>query len=66
MQPKSEKTVTTLANAIVLATAIISEVAGNEVADTINGSVVSRAAVDDMVASYFANRLSTYTSQSKK
>ena len=66
MSPQSENTVMALANAIELATEIISEVAGNEVSDMLNGSVVSRASMNNIVSSRLARNFSTYLSQSAK
>jgi hypothetical protein len=60
MHIKSEKTVITLANAITLASAILSEVAGNEVSDTLEGEVVKKAAMHDLVASHMAANFSKY------
>lgn len=64
MSPQSESTVMALANAIELSTEIISEVAGNEVSDMLNGSVVSRASMNNIVASRLARNFSTYLGQS--
>lgn len=66
MLEQSEKTVTTLSNAISLVTAIVMHVSGSEVADTLNGSAVSRATMDDIVASRMARAFSGYTSQSSQ
>jgi hypothetical protein len=60
---QSEQTVVTLANAITLSTAIIIQVSGTEVADTLNGSVISRATMDQLVASRLAKNVSMYTNQ---
>jgi hypothetical protein len=51
MLPASEQTVITLSNMVALSTAIVSEVTGGPVAETINGSFIGRAAMDDLVAS---------------
>lgn len=60
---QSERTVLTLSNAIALASSIIQEVAGHEVADTLNGSVVSKDTLDNMIASQINKNFSNYTRQ---
>lgn len=64
MLVQTERTVITFANAITLVTELVNKVSGTEVADTINGSVISRTVMSDMVASEFNKRFATYTNQS--
>lgn len=60
MQIQSKVTVDTVANAIALSTAVVQRVAGNEVANTLSGSPLTRAAIERLVAARinanFANR----------
>ena len=48
MHLKSERTVLTVSNAICLTTAIIEKIAGNEIANTLNGSALTRAACQNL------------------
>jgi len=63
MLVQSERTVMTFANAITLVTELVNKVSGTEIADTINGSVISRTILSDMIASEFNKRFATYTNQ---
>lgn len=65
VKAESEKTVMTLSNAIALSTELIREVAGTEVSDTLNGNVLSRTMVDDIVASNINRHFATYTQSAK-
>jgi len=60
---KSERTVLTVSNAICLASAIIEKIAGNEIANTLNGSELSRAALHDIIGSQINKNFSNFTSQ---
>ncbi|MDD2879803.1 MAG: hypothetical protein PHQ58_05155 [Rhodoferax sp.] len=66
MLKQSEKTVLTLANAISLATNIVHQVSGNEVANTLNGSVVNKAAMGELIASRVHSNFSNFTKQAAK
>ncbi len=63
MHLKSERTVLTVSNAICLASAIIEKIAGNEIANTLNGSELSRAALHDIIGSQINKNFSNFTSQ---
>jgi len=63
MHLKSERTVLTVSNAICLTTAIIEKIAGNEIANTLNGSELTRAALHDIVGSQINKNFSNFTSQ---
>ena len=63
MQPQSQSTVMTLANAVVLTTGIVKEISGTEVANTLNGSRLSRAALASLVCSRIHANFSNYTSR---
>jgi hypothetical protein len=52
-----QKSVTVLANATELAAAIIVRISGNEVANTINGALVSRQTARTMIQSRFEKNL---------
>jgi hypothetical protein len=49
MFTKSKDTVLSVANAAELATAVVHKVIGNEVSNTINGSVVNRKSLSDII-----------------
>ncbi len=51
MKPKSKDTVVTLANAIEVVIGVVHEVSGKDVANTLNGDKLSRAALSNLVAS---------------
>ena len=59
----SERTVNTVSNAIALTSAIIQELAGNEIANTLNGSEVTRAALHDIIGSQINKNFSNFTNQ---
>lgn len=63
MHLKSERTVLTVSNAICLTTAIIEKIAGNEIANTLNGSALTRAALHDIVGSQINKNFSNFTGQ---
>jgi len=63
MHLKSERTVLTVGNAIVLTTAIVSEIAGNEIANTLSGSELTRAAMHDIIGSHVNKYFSNFTNQ---
>jgi len=51
MLTQSKDTVNTVANAVSLATAIVQRLAGNEVANTLDGQPVNRQVLDQLIAS---------------
>lgn len=53
MKIESERTVATLANAICLVTAVIKEVAGDTVADQLNGSPVTDETYATLISTEF-------------
>lgn len=57
----TEMSLRTLGNASELVAAIAQEVVGNDVADSINGSVITRDVVYQLAQSQFAARLSNLT-----
>lgn len=57
---KSLNTVVTLANANTLVTKIAQEVIGNDVADTINGSALTRDVIYGLALSRFQTALNTH------
>lgn len=63
MLPQSKQTVQTIANATALATAVVNQIAGNEVANTLNGSPVNKAALDELIGSRIHANFSNYTSK---
>ena len=66
MKPKSKRTVVALGNAIELATGVVHEVAGHEVAKTLNGSRATRSALADHVASRINAKLIHKHSNARK
>lgn len=66
MLKQSEKTVLTLANAIALATSIVHQVSGNEVANTLNGAIVNKAAMGELIASRVHANFSNFTNKAAK
>lgn len=66
MKPQSKKSVTALANAIEVATGVVHEIAGKEVAGTLHGERVTRAALATNVASHLQRRLAKHTSTRTK
>lgn len=54
---QTEKTIVVFANAASLVSAIMREVAGHEVGETIGGSIASREMFDNFFASHAARRL---------
>lgn len=63
MLSQSKQTVQTIANAIALATAVAQKVAGNEVANTLNGLPVNKAAMDELIGSRINANFSNLTSK---
>lgn len=63
MLKQSEKTVLTIANAVALATAVVHQISGNEVANTLNGTVVNKAAMGELIASRVHANFSHYTNK---
>ena len=63
MMIQSRSTVVTLANAISLSTGIVKEISGTEVANTLNGSRLSRAALSDLISSRIHANFSNYTNK---
>jgi hypothetical protein len=63
MHIRSERTVLSISNAICLTTAIIQEIAGDEIANTIKGSEMTRAALHDIIGSKINKNFSNYTNQ---
>jgi hypothetical protein len=63
---QSEKTVLTLSNAIALSAGIVNEIAGNEIANTVNGVVMKPAVLRDMIGSQINKNFSSYTAQGVK
>lgn len=66
MHIRSEKTVLAVSNAITLVSSIVAEIAGEEVANTINGSEVTRAAMHDIIGSQINKHFSDFTNQGAK
>lgn len=66
MKTLSENTVITLGNSIELAASIITEVAGEEVSDTVNGAKLSEAALHEIIASQINKNLSFNYKQGNK
>jgi hypothetical protein len=58
---KSQQTLTTLANAGELVNAIVQGVIGNEVADTFNGSPLSRGVVYQLAQTQFQAKVAKHT-----
>lgn len=54
----SETTLLTLANGAELVRVLVQEIAGNEVADRINGSPLTRSVVYDLAQTSFQNSMS--------
>lgn len=63
MLTQSQDTVNTVANAVSLATAVVQRLAGNEVANTLDGVYVDKATLDNLIASRINARL---TNQARK
>ena len=59
MLTQSKSTVNTVANAIALSTAIVQRLAGNEVANTLDGHPVNRSMLDALIASRINAQFST-------
>lgn len=56
----SQQTLVTLANAAELACCIAKEVMGNEVADTLNGSELTRSALHSLAMAHFQRQFASY------
>lgn len=63
MHMQSENTVLTISNAIALTTNVIQELSGNEIANTLDGSELSSAALHGIIGSQINKNFSNYTSQ---
>lgn len=63
MKTASKTTILVLANAIELSTAIISNVMGKEIGNTLNNSVVNRSTLNKIVASKITNKFDTIQSR---
>ncbi len=61
MKQQSKETVLTLANANALVVGIVGNVAGTEVASTLNGNPVTKQALTDLVDSHMRARLNFET-----
>lgn len=61
MLTQSKDTVNTVANAVSLATAIVQRLAGNEVANTLDGAPVNRQVLDQLIASRINANLANRT-----
>jgi hypothetical protein len=57
MQNPIEQTVVVLSNAIALTSAVMVEVAGTEIGETVNGSFAGRDLFDQFFTSHMARRL---------
>lgn len=57
---QSEQTVTTLANALELSRCVVQEVLGNEVADSLNGSPLTRQTLYHLVGARIQANLGVY------
>ncbi len=57
MKTLSEHTVITVSNAIELAAQVLNRVAGEEVADTINGTKINQSALHEIVSSQINKNL---------
>jgi hypothetical protein len=57
---ESERTLVTLANASELVVSVAQNVLGNEVADTLNGSPLSRDIIHQMAQTVFQSSVSQY------
>ncbi len=66
MLTQSKQTVLTIANATALASSIVHEIAGNEVANTLSGAPSNKAAMDDLIGSRIHSQFSNYTSKAVK
>lgn len=63
MLTQSKQTVQTIANGIALATAVVQQMAGNEVANTLNGVQVNKPVLDELIGSRIHAHFSNYTSK---
>ena len=57
---KSERTLVTLSNASELVVAVTQNVVGNEIADTFNGSPLSRELIHNLAQTTFQSGMSKY------
>lgn len=65
MKPQSKQTVIVLANAVTLTTGIVGQLAGKQVAGTIDGNKATNEALSGLVASYIQNRLNGQSSKAQ-
>lgn len=63
MLTQSKQTVQTIANGIALVTAVVQQLAGNEVANTLNGVPVNMSVLDELAGSRIHAHFSNYTSK---
>lgn len=63
MKTQSKSTVLCIANATTLVAGIVNQICGNEIANTLNGEIVSKPAMAEMVASQIHANFSTFTKQ---
>ena len=63
MKTQAKRTVITLANAIELATGVVHEIVGDNVAKTLGGAKATRQQLADYVGSRIQARLSKHTSR---
>ncbi len=61
MHLNSKKTIIAIANATELATAIVHKVMGNEIANTLSGSTLSKSALGNLMALRIQSKFSKYT-----
>lgn len=61
MFTKSKDTVLAVANATELATAVVHKVIGNEVSNTINGSVINRKGLSDIITMRIQSNFAKYS-----
>ena len=66
MSPQSKSTVQVIANAAALISGIVQEVSGHEVANSLNGSPLSRAALASLISSRIHKNFSNYTQREVK
>jgi hypothetical protein len=66
MKTNSKRTVMSVANAIEVATGVIHQIAGDEVAKTLGGQKATRQALGDLIASRVQARFAKYTTKVAK
>lgn len=63
MNLRSEGTVMAVSNAIALTAAVVQSLAGNAIANTLNNSELSNAALHDIIGSHINKTFSNFTNQ---